>query len=58
LAVAAKVESLLKAGGYAFVLTFLGIFFAFALFSGIIPWWLLLLLFVLIIGGILYFKGK
>jgi len=58
LAVAAKVESALKAGGYAFVLSFLGIIFAYALFSGIIPWWLLVLLFVLIIGGMLYFKGK
>jgi hypothetical protein len=58
LAVAAKVESALKAGGYAFVLSFLGIIFAYALFSGIVPWWLLILLFVLIIGGILYFKGK
>ena len=58
LAVAAKVESMVKAGGYAFVLTFLGIIFAFAVFSGIVPWWVFVILFVLIVGGIMYFKGK
>ena len=58
LAVAAKLESMVKAGGYAFVLTFLGIIFAFAVFSGIVPWWVFVILFVLIVGGIMYFKGK
>jgi len=58
LAIAAKVESVLKAGGYAFVLSFLGIIFAYAVFSGIVPWWVFVILFVLIVGGIMYFKRK
>jgi len=58
LAVAAQIERFLASGGIAFVITFLGILLLFAIFSGAVAWWIVLVLAVLIIGGILFFKRK
>ena len=58
LAVAAKIESMLRANGYAFIITFLGIIITYALFGGIINWWVILILIVLIIGGVMFFRKK
>ena len=58
LAVSAKIESMLRAGGYAFIITFLGILIAYTLFGGIVEWWLLLVIGIIIIGGVIFFKRK
>jgi len=58
LAVATYVEGFLASGGIAFVMTFLGILLLFAIFSGAVAWWIVLVLTALIIGGIIFFKRK
>ena len=58
LAVAAQIERFLSSGGIAFVITFLGILLLFSIFSGVVSWWIFLVLAALIIGGIIFFKKK
>jgi hypothetical protein len=56
LAIAASIEKKVNSGGKAFLLTFLGVLVMFSIFSGIVPFWLILVLIVLVIGGIVYFR--
>jgi parallel beta-helix repeat protein len=58
LAIAASIEKKVNSGGKAFLLTFLGVLGVFSIFSGIVPLWLILVLIVLVIGGIVYFRRR
>jgi hypothetical protein len=51
LAVAVKVESMVKSNGYAFLLTFFGLILLFTIFSGYIPLWFFILILIITIGG-------
>ncbi len=51
LAVAVKVESMVKSNGYAFLLTFFGLILLFTIFSGYIPVWFFILILIITIGG-------
>jgi hypothetical protein len=56
LALATAIESKIKSGGWAFLLTFIGVLIMFAIFSGTIPLWFVLVLIALVIGGIVFLK--
>jgi len=56
LALAASIEKKVNSGGKAFILTFLGVLVMFSVFGGIVPLWLVLVLIVIVIGGIVYFR--
>jgi len=56
LALASAIEKKANSGGKAFLLTFFGILVMFSVFSGIVPLWFVLVLIVIVIGGVVYFR--
>jgi preprotein translocase subunit SecD len=56
LAIATAIESKIKSGGWAFLLTFIGVLLMFSIFGGVVPLWFVLVLIALVIGGIVFLK--
>jgi parallel beta-helix repeat protein len=56
LALATAIESKIHSGGWAFLLTFIGVLLMFSIFGGVVPLWFVLVLIAIVIGGIVFLK--